>query len=79
KEQLIKDLPVIKEGNFAISMDERGAGINAISSVIYDKNKNVTFCLCVSGPSIRFNLDKMESFKDRIKDYAKQISEKAVQ
>lgn len=79
KEQLIKDLPFIKEKNFALSMDERGAGINAISSAIYDKNKNVTFCLCVSGPNIRFTLDKMESFKDRIKEYAEQISEKAVQ
>ncbi|MCM3771397.1 MULTISPECIES: IclR family transcriptional regulator [Priestia] len=73
--RLSKELSLIRKEYISTSIDERGAGVNTISSPIYDINGRVDFCLCVSGPSTRFTLEVMNSLKSKVKENALKISE----
>lgn len=73
--RLTKELPIIQKEHFSISLDERGAGVNSIAAPIFGLDREVNFCLCISGPSIRFSTEVINNVKNDLKTYALKISE----
>ncbi|MGW8427566.1 IclR family transcriptional regulator [Peribacillus simplex] len=72
---LSDELPIIQKESIAMSLDERGAGVNSVASPIFGVDQEVNFCLCVSGPSTRFTQAVMDSIKNEVKMNALKISE----
>ncbi|QQK81727.1 IclR family transcriptional regulator [Salicibibacter cibi] len=73
-ERLWSELKEIKKTNITKSYDERGTGVNAVSSAIYNMTGQVKFALCVSGPSVRFTKEKMDRWGSRVQKDAASIS-----
>ncbi|MBK5444845.1 MULTISPECIES: IclR family transcriptional regulator [Peribacillus] len=72
---LTNELPIIQKESISISLDERGAGVNSVASPIFGLDREVNFCLCVSGPSTRFTEESMNAIKNEVKTIALKISE----
>lgn len=68
------ELTLIKKEALATSFDERGVGVNAIATPIFDINHKVNYCLSVSGPSTRFTSNEIDKYKDKILDSSRKIS-----
>ncbi|ERN51299.1 IclR family transcriptional regulator [Alkalihalophilus marmarensis] len=74
RDWLVSEINKVKKSYLASSFDERGAGVNAISSPIFSMSGNVSFALCLSGPSLRFSEESMEKWSKWVKEGAKEIS-----
>ena len=74
QERFLNDLAEIRETNKALSFDERGAGVNAISSAIFSLSGNVKYTLSITGPSVRFTKEKMEQWQERLLEEANKLS-----
>lgn len=74
KKWLLSEIQDIKKIFISRSYDERGAGVNAISSPIFDVTGRVRYALCLSGPSMRFSNEMMHEFEDRVQTDAFAIS-----
>ncbi|CAH0249902.1 HTH-type transcriptional regulator KipR [Peribacillus sp. Bi96] len=75
RNNLSNELTIIQKESIAMSLDERGAGVNSLASPIFGLDQEVNFCLCVSGPSTRFTQIAMDAIKNEVKINAIKISE----
>lgn len=75
QDRLMQQLEEIRTTNQALSIDERGAGVNAISSAIFSISGNVKYSLSITGPSMRFTEEKMKQWQDRLLKDANKLSQ----
>lgn len=73
--KLRTELVNIRATNKALSMDERGAGVNAISSAIFSMSGNVKYSISLTGPSMRFTEEKMNLWQDHLLEEANKLSQ----
>lgn len=74
KKWLLSEIEEIRKTHISYSLDERKAGVNSVSSPIFNMFGKVNYVISVSGPSIRFTKEKMKSWGDRIRKDALAIS-----
>lgn len=73
-DQISKDLKIIKERGYCISLGEHVPDVNSISAPIWDHNNKVIACINISGPSFRLISEKIEEYRIPLLDAAANIS-----
>lgn len=68
------ELAHIRAEGVTTSMDEREVGLAAVAAPIFDVNGEVKASLSVSGPSVRFTEERIETIKRHVRESAGQIS-----
>jgi DNA-binding IclR family transcriptional regulator len=74
--KLRKELCEIKRKGFAMSSEERIAGLNSVAAPIFDRNRTVIGSISVGGPIARFSSKKAQSCAPLVLDTANSISAK---
>lgn len=73
-----KEIEKIKIEGIALDLGERDEYVNCIAAPIFGKDGQVYAAIGISGPSNRFTVDKMLSYKDKLIQYTKEISNKLI-
>ena len=71
----IEELETIKRQNVSVSIGEREAGVAAIATPIFDANGQVVAALSMSGPTVRFTPEFVDSMIPLTIETGKQISQ----
>ena len=74
KESLIKELEQVKRNGFAIDDEELSIGVCCIAAPIYNHRGEVKNCIGISGPSARIHKDNIDSYINKLKIAANNIS-----
>lgn len=62
KEELIKELDLIRERGYGFDNEEREIGVSCIGAPVFDLNNEVIACITISGPTSRFTEEKKEKW-----------------
>lgn len=76
--ELSQTLDKVKVEGFAIDDEECTPGIRCVAAPILDAINEVSTAISISGPTIRFTLDKIDLWKRELLKVAKEISFKSV-
>lgn len=68
-----QQLEQIRQQGYATSIEEREAGVAAVSAPIFDRYGKICAAVAVSGPSNRLTVEKMEEISAVIKDAASRM------
>jgi DNA-binding IclR family transcriptional regulator len=68
------ELHLVRASGYAISQNEPGAGIAAVSAPIFDRATDVVGALTVSGPTVRFRRRELLAAADRLRLSTAQLS-----
>lgn len=71
---LEKELLLIRKRGYAISHQERMNFLSSVSVPIRDHSGKVIAAICIDGPTVRFNAEKVKEFKNLAISAAHQIS-----
>jgi DNA-binding IclR family transcriptional regulator len=71
---LEKELLLIRKRGYAISHQERMNFLSSVSVPIRDHSGKVIAAICIDGPTVRFNAEKVKEFKNMAIAAAHQIS-----
>jgi DNA-binding IclR family transcriptional regulator len=74
KEDFLRQLGLIREQGYSISVQERDVGAGSIAAPIYGRNHEFVAAIAVSGPFTRFTVVKMQAFSSTIKESAARIT-----
>lgn len=75
-EDFEKEIEKIKVEGIALDLGERDQYVNCIAAPIFGKGNQIYAAIGISGPSNRFTMDKILGYKDKLTQYAKEISNK---
>ncbi|SDN06855.1 transcriptional regulator, IclR family [Fictibacillus solisalsi] len=73
-EKLINELAVIRQTHSSYSFDERGIGVSGAAAPVFNVKGEVKASIGISGPSIRFTPDIVETYQEMVKDVALEVS-----
>ncbi len=73
-ESLRQEIHRIRSVGYAISLDERVAGMSGISAPVRDYRGEVVAALAISGPSVRWTQERMQSFVGQLLTGAAEVS-----
>jgi len=73
--EFYKHLSQIKQQGYAIDDEEQEYGIRCIAGPIFDHQDNVIAAFSISGPVMRMTHKKVDSLKEVVKEYSKNISQ----
>jgi len=76
--ELRQCLEKVKLGGFAVDNEECTPGIRCMAAPIVDATGEVSVAISISGPTIRFTLEKIDLWKREIVKAAREISFKSV-
>ena len=74
REELIRELDEIREVGYALDREETEAGLYCVAAPIYDHHRHIIASLGVSMPIQRFSADLLEQIRNKMLEYAGQIS-----
>lgn len=66
KDQLLKELGVIKENGYAFDVEERDEDVSCVAAPIFGPDNDVIACLSISGPNSRFSETNKKKWIDVI-------------
>ena len=72
---LARQLDQIREDRWAYSIGEREYGVAAVASTISDSVDRVVAALCISGPTIRLTVERLEEMSDPLRRSASEVSQ----
>ncbi len=75
KEELLKELEVIKSQGYALDNEECELGARCISAGIKDYTGKIVAGISVSGPVTRMTMEYIDTIKNTVMDTSKKISE----
>lgn len=76
KELLLKELNLTKLRGYAIDNMEHEFGIKCVGVPIFDKTGEVFAAISVSGPSLRFDDNRIEELGELVQSYARKIEKR---
>lgn len=74
REELIKELEKIRELGYAVDDEELSEGVRCLAAPIYNHRGEVKHSIGISGPSLRICHDNIDSYIEKIKIAARNIS-----
>ncbi|MFK7805624.1 MAG: IclR family transcriptional regulator [Anaerolineae bacterium] len=75
REQLAKDLKVIKKQRYALVQGELEKGLVAVGAPIFDSTGEACAAICFAGPTIRMTAERIPEFVRLLEQSAAEISE----
>jgi DNA-binding IclR family transcriptional regulator len=72
--ELKKQLKKIREQGYAVDKEEYKAGVNCMAVPIKDKKGNAIAAISLTGPALRFTLEKIEKNSSNLMRISKEIS-----
>ncbi len=67
-------LAQIREAGYATSFNERAEGVYAVAAPVFDSSGNILATLTVSGPTARFDAEKLPATIEAVKEKAREVS-----
>lgn len=74
--EIKRELENIRRHKYAVSRDERELGVACVTAPIFDAYRTVIGSISMSGPSLRFTEEFVDSFRPSVYDAGKSISAK---
>jgi len=74
KEALIQELEQIRNNGYALDDEELSVGVCCIAAPIYNHKGEIKNCLGISGPSARIRMENIDSYINKVKIAAGNIS-----
>jgi len=74
--KLLVDIEAVREAGYAVVVDELEMGLTAIAAPLHNVHGDVIASLSVSGPTFRFDEDRVKTVVDQVTDVAAEVSER---
>ena len=74
--KLLVDIDAVREAGYAVVADELEMGLTAIAAPLHNAHGDVIASLSVSGPTFRFDEDRVKKAVDQVTDVAAEVSER---
>jgi len=74
KEALVEELKQIRKNGYALDDEELSVGVCCIAAPIYNHKGEVKNCIGISGPSARIRMENIDSYINKLKIAASNIS-----
>ena len=74
--KLLVDIDAVREAGYAVVADELEMGLTAIAAPLHNAHGDVIASLSVSGPTFRFDEDRVKTVVDQVMDVATEVSER---
>ncbi len=74
--KLLVDIDAVREAGYAVVADELEMGLTAIAAPLHNAHGDVIASLSVSGPTFRFDEDRVKKAVDQVMDVATEVSER---
>lgn len=74
--KLLVDIEAVREAGYAVVVDELELGLTAIAAPLRNVHGDVIASLSVSGPTFRFDEDRVKTTVDQVTDVAAEVSER---
>lgn len=74
--KLLVDIDAVREAGYAVVADELEMGLTAIAAPLHNAHGDVIASLSVSGPTFRFDEDRVKTVVDQVMDVAIEVSER---
>ena len=74
--KLLVDIDAVREAGYAVVVDELEMGLTAIAAPLHNAHGDVIASLSVSGPTFRFDEDRVKKAVDQVMEVAIEVSER---
>lgn len=74
--KLLVDIDAVREAGYAVVVDELELGLTAIAAPLRNVHGDVIASLSVSGPTFRFDEERVKTVVDEVVDVAAEVSER---
>ena len=74
--KLLVDIEAVREAGYAVVVDELEMGLTAIAAPLHNVHGDVIASLSVSGPTFRFDDDRVKTVVDQVTEVAAEVSER---
>ena len=74
--KLLVDIEAVREAGYAVVADELEMGLTAIAAPLHNAHGDVIASLSVSGPTFRFDEDRVKTVVDQVMEVATEVSER---
>ena len=74
--KLLVDIDAVREAGYAVVADELEMGLTAIAAPLHNAHGDVIASLSVSGPTFRFDEDRVKTVVDQVMEVATEVSER---
>ena len=74
--KLLVDIEAVREAGYAVVVDELEMGLTAIAAPLHNVHGDVIASLSVSGPTFRFDEDRVKTVVDQVTEVAAEVSER---
>lgn len=75
REKFLQELRQVKKDGYALDRAEALEGVYCVAAPVFDRQDNPVAAITVTGPGSRLQPERLPEFGDKVKEYARRISE----